>query len=76
MTQEHILVQKEQMMAARTKQHLEGKHTGTRSKAKIKTIVFKASIVTKKLPVSATKPRRGRYHPICHILPAFMDSGM
>ena len=27
------------------------------------------------LPVSATKPRRGRYHTICHLFPALVGNG-
>ena len=40
---------------------------------KARTIVLKASIVVAKLPVSATKPRRGSCHTTCHLIPTLVD---
>ena len=70
------------MTAAQTKEHEEDKHTGMAEKMrnvggktqKQENCTQGVYIVTN-LPVSATKPRRGPCHTICH-LPAFVGNGM
>ena len=72
------------MAAAQTKGHEEDEHTGMQEKKKKRKKTSReqgtkaskqenrtqgVSIATN-LPVSATKPRRGPCHTICHILPA------
>ena len=63
--------------------HQEEKHAGITaekrrkegSETKRKKIVLEASIGTE-LPISATKPSRVPCHPICHLLPILVDSGI
>ena len=68
MAQEHVLVEKEQMTAARTKQREEGKHTGIRMEKKKrrkqgkktrkaqKKIVLKVLILKQSFPALLQKP--------------------
>ena len=71
------------MTAAQTKEHEEDKHTGMAEKMrnvggktqKQENCTQGVYIVTN-LPVSATKPRRGLCHTICHILPALVGNGV
>ena len=80
------------MAAAQTKGHKEDGHTEMQEKVgkerkdtekrkvgskarKQENRTLGVSIATN-LPVSATKPRRGPCHTICHLLPALVGIGM
>ena len=83
MSKEHVLVEEEQMAAARPNQHEEEKHTQRsaeeqkKRRKQGKTQENRAQWVdSNQASRLATKPSRRPCHPICHVLPILIGSGV